>query len=156
MLLVCISWLIFLGSYLLLAGQVGLTEIIAGVPAAAFAACFTVMLHRVSERRFRLDVPWWRVVGQPLASVAPDAVRVGHALLRALWRRPPGPLGVLASQPFRQGGDAPADATRRGLVTLGSSLAPNGIVVAIPEGRDVLLLHRLVPAAPDRDREWPL
>jgi hypothetical protein len=156
MLLACISWLIFLGLYLLLAGQVSLTEIVAGVPAAAFAACFTVLLHRVSERRFRLDVPWWRVVGQPLAAVMPDAICVGRALLGAVLRRPLGPLGALARQPFRQGGDVPPDPTRRGLVTLGSSLAPNGFVVSIPQGQDILLLHRLVPAPPDPDREWPL
>ena len=154
--LACVSWLVFLGLYLLLAGQVSVTEIVGGVPAATFAACFTVWLHRASERRFSLGAPWWRVVGRPLAALVPDAGSVGLALLRAVRRRPSGPLGVLARQPFRQGGQAPADATRRGLVTLGSSLAPNGFVAAIPEGQGILLLHRLVPVPPDRDRKWPL
>ena len=154
--LACVSWVVFLGLYFLLAGQVSLTEIAAGVPAAVLAAGFTVLLHRASRHPFHFGAPWARVLGQPLAAVVPDAIRVGQALLRAVWQRPPGPLGVVARQPFRQGGADPSNAARRGLVTLGSSLAPNGFVVAFPDGEDILLLHRLVPVPPDPDREWPL
>jgi hypothetical protein len=76
-------------------------------------------------------------------------------LLSVLWRRPDGSLGVITRQPFRQGHDTPQDAGRRGLVTLGISLAPNGYVLSIPDSRNELVLHRLTPAAPSADRKWP-
>ena len=156
MLLGPVAALIFFGFYILFAGQVSVTEIEAGAPAAIAAAGFTVLLHRVTERPFRLKAPWLRVLGEPLAALLPDAVRVGRALLRALWRRPPGVVGPVTRQPFQEGGEDPASAARRGLVTLGSSLAPNGYVLAIPDGEGALLLHRLAAVPPNPDQRWPL
>lgn len=156
MLLGVVAWVVFLGAYFLFAGQVSVTEIVAGVPASVAVACFALLLHRTQTRRFRLHGPWWRILGQPLAALFPDAARVGRILLRAVWRRPSGPLGVVARQPFRPGGNDPAAAARRGLVTLGSSLAPNGYVLQIQEAEEMMLLHRLAPVLRDPDRDWPL
>ena len=77
-------------------------------------------------------------------------------LLRSLWRRPEGGLGRTLRQPFRRGGDGPAAAARRALVTLGLSVAPNGYVLEIGDNQDDLSLHRLSPALPRPDPEWPL
>jgi hypothetical protein len=41
------------------------------------------------------------------------------------------------------------------MVTLALSVAPNGYVMNVPAGGDALLMHRLAPAAPDPDPEWP-
>lgn len=148
-------WIVLTCFYLLFAGQASVSEMIAGVPAAALATCIALLLRRARSRPLRLRAPWPRVVGRPLASLFPDAVRVGRVLLAALRRRPDGPVGMSSRQPFRHGDDDAADAGRRGLVTLGISLAPNGYVLSIPDGQDVLLMHRLVPSAPDSDTEWP-
>ena len=158
MLLGPVAALIFFGIYILFAGQVSVTEIEAGAPAAVAAAGFTVLLHRVAEpeRAFRLKAPWLRVLGKPLAALFPDAVRVGRALLQALWRRPSSAVGLVVRQPFQEGGGDPASAARRGLVTLGSSLAPNGYVLGIPDEEEALLLHRLAAVPPDPDQRWPL
>ncbi|WP_428485702.1 hypothetical protein [Rhodopila sp.] len=166
-------WVLLAGFYLLFAGQISMTEIIAGVPATTAAAAVAVLLHRARSRRLRFRAPWLHVVGRPLAALLPNAVQVAGVLLHALWRRPDGPVGVVARQPFRQGeghaddagrrgqaddagwrGQAD-DAGRRGLVTLGISLAPNGYVLSIPKGQDVLVMHRLVSAPPSPDRQWP-
>ena len=156
MLLGPVAALIFFGFYLLFAGEVSVTEIEAGAPAAIVAAGFAMLLHRAAERSFRLKAPWPRVLGEPLAALFPDAARVGGVLLRALWRRPLGPVGSVARQPFQEGGEDPASAARRGMVTLGSSLAPNGYVLGIPEGEGALLLHRLAAVPLDPDQQWPL
>jgi len=150
-----INWVILAGFYLLFAGQVSGSELIAGAPVTIAAAGFAVLLHRTQSRRLRLRAPWLHVTGQTLGALYPDAVRVGRVLLQALWRRPDGPLGVVSLQPFRAGDDGAADAERRAVVTLSSSLAPNGYVLRVLDGEDALAMHRLAPAAPDRDWEWP-
>ncbi len=147
------TWSVFLAFYLLLAGAISTNELLAGIPAAAAASCFAIGLHRVEERRTSLRGPWPRLLLRPLAALLPDAVKAARILLRAIARRPDGPVGLPTRQPFREG-TGPRDAGRRGLVTLATSLAPNGYVLAV--GPDALILHRLAPAPPRPDREWPL
>lgn len=148
-------WCVLAGLYLLFAGQVSSSEIIAGMIATVTATGFAVSLHRARSRRLRLRAPWLRLVGQPLTALFTDSIRVARVLLRALRRRPDGAVGILARQPFRHGDAPAADAGRRGLATLALSAAPNGYVLNVPSGDDALLMHRLVPAAPDPDPEWP-
>ncbi len=147
-----VAWLVFFGVYLLYAGEVSLNEILAGIPAAGALACFAVASRRAEQRHLRVRAPWPRLLLRPVGSLFADAAKVGRVLLAALVRRPDGPIGRAAAQPFREGGSD--DAGRRALVTLGSSVAPNGYVLAI--GRETLILHRLAPSAPDPDRDWPL
>ncbi|MDQ2802719.1 MAG: hypothetical protein M3Y41_08550, partial [Pseudomonadota bacterium] len=149
-------WVLLVGFYVLFAGQVSPSELIAGIPAAGAAAVFALLLHRTQTRRLRLRAPWLHVLAQPLGAVFPDALRVGGVLLRALWHRPAGSLGQISRQPFNHGGDDASAAARRGLVTLANSLAPNGYVLRIPDDGDVLLLHRLAPTPTHPEREWPL
>lgn len=155
MLFVLTNWVVLAGLYLLFAGQLSGSEVIAGVPASLAAAVFALLVHRVQPRRFQVRAPWLRVVVRPIAALFPDAARVGTMLLRAMWRRPDGPLGVISQQPFRHGGNQPGDAGRRALTTLGLSLAPNGYVLLVPDDRDMLPVHRLAPAVMGSDPEWP-
>lgn len=159
-LLALVVFLAFIGLYLVFAGQVSGTEAAAGVPAAGLVAAYAGLRHRGESRPMRLRGPWLRLVLSPTASVVGDSARVGIHLLRALV---PGSqvAGTISRQPFRSGGPGPADAGRRALVTLASSLAPNGFVLDVAPSvllRDehALLMHRLAPARPDPDREWPV
>jgi hypothetical protein len=148
-------WCVLAACYLLFAGQVSSQEIAAGLVATAPATGFAVLLHRARSRRMRLRAPWFRLVGRPLAALFPDVVRVGLRLLRALWRPPDGAAGMVARQPFRYGDADAGDAGRRGMTTLALSVAPNGYVMNVPAGDDAVLMHRLAPAVPDPDPEWP-
>jgi hypothetical protein len=156
MLFGAIVWIVLVGFYFLLAGEISLTETIAGLPTAAVAAGFALALRRTETQRLRLQAPWLHVIAKPLASVLPDVFRVGRVLLSVLWRRPSGPIGAVARQPFRHGGDDAKSAGRRALVTLGISFAPNGYVLSSPGEMDALVLHRLALVPPEPDREWPL
>lgn len=147
------SWLVLATLYALFAGEVSATEAIAGLIATGIAASYGVLLHRSRSRPLALRAPWFRVVAHPVAALVPDAWRAGRVLLQVLWRRPDGAVGTPSRQPFREGGQDPEDTGRRGVVTLGLSLAPNGYVLGIEAG--AIVLHRLVPAAPSADREWP-
>jgi hypothetical protein len=146
-------WLVLATFYALFAGEVSMTEVVAGLIATGIAVSYSVLLHRSRSRALALWAPWPRVVARPIAALAPDAWRVGRVLLRVLWRRPDGSAGMPDRQPFREGEHDPQDAGRRGVATLGLSLAPNGYVLGIEAG--AIVLHRLVSAAPSADREWP-
>ena len=155
-----VVFLVSIGLYLVFAGQVSGTEVAAGVPAAGLVAAYAGLRHRGESRPMRLRGPWLRLVLSPMASVAGDAARVGVHLLRAFV---PGSdaAGTTSRQPFRPGGEGPADAGRRALVTLASSLAPNGFVLDVAPSvllRDehALLMHRLAPGRADPDGEWPV
>lgn len=156
MLLGLTAWIIGFACYLLLAGQVSMTEIIAAIPSATAIAAFSLLLHRGAARRFSLRAPWLRILGRTSAALVGDTLRIGRTLLQVLWRRPQGAVGLATRQPFRPGGRDPRSAARRGLVTLATSVAPNGYVLDITPERDALLLHRLVPVPPQPDRDWPL
>ena len=149
-------WIAFLGLYLLFAAPVSTQELIAGVPSAAAITGFALLYRHAEERRMDLRAPWFRVTLCALAAVPPDVLRVGRALLRSLWEPRSAQTGLAAHQPFLQGNDTAADATRRALVVLGTSLAPNGYVLMMPEGSETMVLHRLVHVAPRPDREWPV
>lgn len=148
-------WVAFAAAYVLFAGQLSLTEAIAGVPMATAVSAFVEALRRCEQRALRLRAPWLRLLRRALASLAVDAVRVGGVLLRALVHRPAAPVGRLARQPFRQGGGAPREAGRRALATLAISVAPNGYRVDAGGQGDVMVVHRLVDVPPAPDREWP-
>ncbi len=148
------AWVILAGLYFLFAGQFSPDEAGAAAGTAAVGAICLVLIRAATTRHLSLAAPWHRVLGAPLAQLAPDTWRVGGALVRALAGG--GHRGVATWQPFRHGGDDPADAGRRGLVVLAVSLAPNGYVLDLPENAGALLLHRLVPAPAQPDRTWPL
>ena len=141
------------GLYLLLAGQAGGTEFAAAVPAVLLAAGMGRALQAHADRRVQLRAPWPRVLLRPSASICLDSVRVGIALLHAI-ARPDAHAGEISRQAFRAGGGQPHEAGRRALVVLGASLAPNGLVVDV--SADALSMHRLVPARPQDDTEWPV
>ncbi len=133
--------------YFLLAGQVSVTEIIACVPVAALAAAFSATLLRAKERRFHLRRRALLAMLRAIGALLPDAVRVGRMLLAR------DPAGQAVRQPFRRGGNNEADASRRAVVSLGVSLAPNSYVLCM-DGE--LLVHRLAPGPSNDDLEWPV
>ena len=127
----------FLALYLLFAGSVSGSELLAGLPAAALASVLAARLRAVGRRRFTLGP---RLIARALADVprafATDIVRVASALARG------GP-GALERTAFREGGPEAPEPGRRAIETLARSLAPNGIVLDIPPGEDLMVLHRL-------------
>ena len=104
-----------------------------------------------------LRAPWLRVLVRSLAAIPGDVLRVGVALAGTLWQSGrQSQVGVAAHQPFSHGQDTAGAATRRAMVVLGTSLAPNGFVLMMPEGSEAMVLHRLVQTPPRAEREWPV
>ena len=149
-------WIVFLGLYLFFAAPVSSSELVAGVPSAAALTAFALLYRRAEERRMNLRAPWLRVIFRSLGSVPGDVLRVGRMLIGSLWHAPERQVGIASHQPFRQGDDTATDAARRAMVVLGTSLAPNGFVLMMPEGSETMVLHRLVLTPPRAEREWPV
>jgi len=142
---------LLLGCYLLFAGQLSTDEVIAGVCCAAAAAAVSFTVPFIAERHFSFTgVPWAKLIGRTLASLASDVPKVGMRLLR------PVSSAGLQRWPLASPGDDPRTTARRALVTLAASLAPNSYVAAVLGGRGELLVHSLAPAEPPHDPEWPL
>jgi len=142
------------GCYLMLAGNVSWTEGGAGLVVATATGGF-VLTRRLQQRRpLALKLPPNRMLVGTLVSLVTDTARVGLALLGSRSH------GAASWQTFHPNGQNPSDTGRRALVTLLTSLAPNGFVLdlrpsALPEADHGLLLHRLVPAKPLSDADWP-
>ncbi len=147
--------------YLVFAGQVSTTEIVAGVPAACLVTAFAVVRHRGQDRWMRFRAPWGRLLLSAWAALLLDTGRVGLHLMRRLLVLRESPDGATDRQPFRPGSPDRADAGRRALVTLTTSFAPNGFVLDVApsvlmDDQPTLLIHRLVAVPPDADSEWPI
>jgi multisubunit Na+/H+ antiporter MnhE subunit len=111
-------------------------------------------------RRAVAWLAWWVVLTSLwlllVASVSIPELLAGTGLvLAALWRR-----AVLGRRvagrfhvvPLDPGGEDPGSAARRGLLTVGHSLAPNTVVLGIDREQGLVLVHHLVaPAQPEKD-----
>lgn len=138
-------WAALAAAYVLLAGQISVDEALAGLVMTLLAAGYGVVLRLLCRRRMSLRAPWGRIAAGLLKAMVVETALLVRAILR-------GERGCVDHQPFVKGDKR--DGGRRGLVTLATSLTPNGIVLRI-EGQ-AIAVHRMVRTAPKPDRTWPL
>ena len=101
---------------------------------------------------FLLPTVGWlaRVTGKMLT----DSVRVVTALASSVAMRPA--RGRLSTIPFNPGESDARSVVRRAWITLGKSLTPNSIVIAVDWPHERLLVHELVSSGkPDVIQKWP-
>ena len=142
-------------TYMVLAGQISETEIIASTLATFIACVFTVAHRRNARRRFSAPQGVAGFILHSIVQIVPNTCRVAWALLRVVSFGARASRGSIAEQPFSTGTSSPRDATRRAITTLGVSFAPNGYVLRVFAADGSLVVHRLVPAGISSNREWP-
>lgn len=146
-----VCWVLLMSFWMILDNSGSLDEVLAGAGAAALAALFT---QRVSARagvRFRFRARWLA----PAARLPWDVLRDTGIVYAALWRRVARgeqPASALRELPARYGGTDAESVTRRVLLVAGRSVAPNAFAAALEPGRDVLVVHELVPRGPGASR----
>lgn len=145
-----LRWLALAGLYLVLAGDVSVSELVAAALTGGVAAAGSLVLQRVAERPLRLRVAWPRVVVQAATALLRDPAIVSAVAARALIGRP---RGRIIRRHVREPRGRAARAGHRAVEILSASLAPNEYV--IDDERSWLLLHRLAGAARPRDEEEP-
>jgi len=141
------SWLAWFAGlwalWLLLAGTVSSTELIAGLVGAALAATAAEVVRSLGLLEFRVEWRWLKRAPLQLARVIPDFFLLLSVLVRP--RR-----SAFRTPPFPAGGERAVDNGRRAWAALAGSLAPNRLVVDFDPERGEALVHDLVPqAAPD-------
>jgi multisubunit Na+/H+ antiporter MnhE subunit len=143
-----LMWLALVGLWMLLAGSMVLSELVAGAAAAAIGAFAFEVVRRRGEVRFRPRARWLLRAWRLPVRVFSDAWKVSWALLVGLVRRRP-VRGRFKVVPFRTGGTDPRSSARRTLVTVAASLSANAYVVDLDEENGTLLVHELVPQSPE-------
>ena len=140
-------WVLLMSFWMILNNSAALDEVLAGTGAAALAALFAQWASARAGVRFRIRARWLA----PAARLPWDVLRDTGIVFAALWRRVARgeqPASALREIPVRYGGTDAESVTRRVLLVAGRSVAPNAFAVGLEPGRDVLVVHELVPPGP--------
>ena len=146
-----VCWVLLMSFWMILNNSAALDEVLAGTGAAALAALFVQRLSARDGVRFRIRARWL----VPAARLPWDVLRDTGIVFAALWRRVTRgeqPASALRELPVRYGGTDPESVTRRVLLVAGRSVAPNAFAASLESGRDVLVVHELVPPGPEASR----
>jgi hypothetical protein len=130
-------WVLLTGLYVALVDSRRREELVAAVVIGALGATAALIVRQGREvvlrpRRADVIAELRHVLSWPRDLVL---------LVGALVSRP---SGEVVETPFAATGDDAHDAGHRALAVAGRSAAPNTIVIAVDEERDVLISHRLV------------
>lgn len=147
------SWMFWLAVYLMLAGQLGLSELLTGGILAGLALLWSIVIRRTGGRPFKFSMshvsPWLRAIG----GLFPATARTAATLLRVAAMG--GSPGRSVETAFVQGiHDAPEARARRASAILAASLAPDSFVVRSDDARQRALFHGITGTAPGPDACW--
>jgi len=140
-------WVLLMSLWMILDNSGSLDEVLAGAAVAALAALFAQLVSARAGIRFRIRARWLA----PAARLPWEVLRDTGIVFAALWRRVARgeqPASALRELPVRYGGTGAESVTRRVLLVAGRSVAPNAFAAALEPGRDVLVMHELVPPGP--------
>jgi hypothetical protein len=146
-----VCWVLLMSFWMILNNSAALDEVLAGTGAAALAALFVQRVGARAGVRFRVRARWL----VPAARLPWDVLRDTGIVFAALWRRVTRgeqPASALRELPVRYGGTDPESVTRRVLLVAGRSVAPNAFAASLESGRDLLVVHELVPPGPEASR----
>jgi multisubunit Na+/H+ antiporter MnhE subunit len=143
------SWIALLALWLLLV-TVSLSELVAGMIAAAIAATAGEVVRAQGLVRFDPDPRWFLRLWKLPRNIVRDCWLVSVVLVRHLTGHPVN--SGFRAIPYRSGGDDARSSARRALVVPALSVSPNTYVIGIDEGSDLMLVHQLV-ASPKEETE---
>jgi multisubunit Na+/H+ antiporter MnhE subunit len=136
--------------YLVFAGTVGTSELIAAVLIGILATLWASLLQRHSERRFRYSTELNILLPRMVRLVIQGTYRTTIALLKsALAGTSPGKALRVDFDPGPR--DSATDRTRRALAILAASVAPDSFIVRLDRGREALV-HSITDTDSKRDR----
>jgi hypothetical protein len=136
-----VTWLLFLGLYLLMSAAVNLSEVMAGAAAASFSLFMVRLLGEKFKKPLLMRPVWflllWRI---PVAMFSESWL-----LLKALFARLAGREveGVFIQHDF-PGEEDGHDAARRAYMTFGVCVTPNSYLVYQDRDKKRVLIRQLV------------
>lgn len=140
-------WILLMSLWVLLDDSIALAELLAGAGAAALGAVLAELVQYQASTQFRMRIGWL----VPALLLPGQVVRDLVVVSRALWRRivhGEQPDSDVRELPVRFGDDTPEGVTRRALLVVGRSIAPNSFVLGLDQERDVMVVHQLVADKP--------
>jgi hypothetical protein len=144
-------WVLLMSFWMILDNSAALDELLAGTGAAALAAVFVQRVTARAGVRFRVRARWLARA----ARLPWEVLRDTGIVFAALWRRVARgeqPASRLRELPAGYGGTDAASVARRVLLVAGRSVAPNAFAAGLEPGREVLVVHELVPPGPEASR----
>ncbi|MGH9074214.1 MAG: Na+/H+ antiporter subunit E, partial [Acidimicrobiales bacterium] len=142
-------WTVLMAFWVLLDDSIALAELLAGAGAAALGAFLAEAVQYQAATRFRMRIEWVQPALRLPWQVLKDTVTV----FRALWDRLVHgiePASGFAEVPEAYGDDTAEGVTRRALMVMGASVAPNTLSLGIDEAGGVMVVHRLVVPGDDQ------
>jgi multisubunit Na+/H+ antiporter MnhE subunit len=137
-----LSWALLFVLWLAVVGSVAISEIVAGVAAAAVASTAVEVVRRQHIAPFRPDPRWvFRLRTVPWRTVREFAL-LTWALVRAIFGRRV--VGRFLALDVEVGGEDGRSSARRALLTAGASISPNAYVVDFDHEGDRVIVHQLV------------
>ncbi len=136
-------WVLLMSLWVWIDDSIALPELLVGAGVAVMGALFVELLQHQAASEIRIRVEWLARARSIPFQVARDLVVVFGALFRKVaWGvDPPSSLEELS---VRAGGDSAATATRRTLLVMGTSVAPNTFALGVDQERGTMIVHRLV------------
>jgi hypothetical protein len=134
--------------WIIIDDSVATDELLVGAGAAALAALLAEVAGEQAGTRPYLRLRW---LG-PALKLPADLIRDTGIVYRALWRRlshGEEPASGFREIPVRFGPQTVEGKARRALLVGGKSVAPNTFVLGLDEGRQVMVVHHLVPTRDD-------
>ena len=146
-------WLGGTAAYLVLAGQVSIDEVVAGILLGGMGVAWHAVVCRCSRHSFAFERHAGLALLQAIGGL-PDAIlRVGARLATAMVRDV---QGHTVEQPFHRGRlEDTRDVGRRATVVLATSLAPDSYVLRLPVDEETILIHAITHSSPGTDPRWP-
>ena len=155
-------WLGGTAAYLVLAGQVSVDEVVAGIILGGLGVAWHAIVCRCSRHSFTFERRAGLAVLLALVGLPGAILRVGLRLSTALVRDV---QGHTVEQPFHRGRlddinrrptDKPnPDVARRAIVVLATSLAPDSYVLRLPVDEETILIHAITRQSSGTDPRWP-
>ncbi len=148
-------WLSGTAAYLVLAGQVSLDEVVAGVVLGGLGAVYHAANGRCSRHSFTFERRAGLEAFQAIRGLPGAILRVGSRLGTALMHDVE---GHMVEQPFHRGRlDDRRDGGRRAIVVLATSLAPDSYVLRLPLDEETIVIHAITdqPPGTGTDPQWP-
>lgn len=140
--LLCLLWFLFVG-------VVSWPEILAGMGSAGLGALVWEALRAGGVLRYPPRLRWlrglWRLPGRAIHNTV---LILSALVLHVTGRRRI--QGAFVEIPFAAVGDDDADGVTRAYLTAAMSFSPNTFVIGVDRKRRTMVVHQLVPQAPER------
>jgi multisubunit Na+/H+ antiporter MnhE subunit len=130
--------------WLLFTDTLSLAELLAGAGASAISATLAEVVQHQTDTHFRMRIEWL----VPALRLPVEVVHDTAIVFGALWAfvaRGKLPDSGFHEVPKQWGGESAEGVTRRALTVVGTSAAPNSLVLGIDRDRQVMVVHHLVP-----------